>query len=87
MQDQAPETFLRLLDECDVVHPHAMACKLTNPDPKAHLALVTDASAVACGATLEQLSEEGVWRLIGFWLRLDTQHSQCGKNAFLREIE
>ena len=61
-----------------------MACKLTHPDPKAPLALVTDASAVASGATLEQLSEEGVWRPIGFWSR-HLKPNQCAWTTYRRE--
>ena len=61
-----------------------MACKLTHPDPEAPLALVTDASKVACGASLEQLSPEGVWRPLGYWSR-HLKPNQCAWTTYRRE--
>ena len=45
------------------------AVTLNNPDPAAPLAITTDASKIAAGATLDQFVD-GSWRPLGMWSKM-----------------
>ena len=57
---------------------------LNFPDPLAPLALSTDASKVAMGATLDQFVN-GSWRPLGFWSKAFTRPQQS-YSTFRREL-
>ena len=60
------------------------ATQLTHPDPKAPIALTTDASKLAIGGVLEQFIE-GQWQPLGFWSR-HLKKSQQEWSTFKREL-
>ena len=60
------------------------AIQLNFPDPSASLALTTDASKVALGATLDQFVD-GAWRPLGMWSKM-LKPQQQNYSTYRREL-
>ena len=60
------------------------AVTLNHPRPDAPLALTTDASKVALGATLDQFVD-GAWRPLGFWSK-KLNNNQRNYSTYRREL-
>ena len=61
-----------------------LATNLSHPDPNAPIALVTDASSIAIGGSLEQLVK-GRWQPLGFWSR-HLKPNEAKWSTFQREL-
>ena len=60
------------------------AVTLNHPDPRAPIALSTDASKFALGASIDQLVD-GVWKPLGFWSRA-LKPTQQNYSTYRREL-
>ena len=68
----------------------ADATLLHHPSPSAETKVTTDASGVAVGVKLEQLTIKGAWAPIAFFLRklkvADREEIQCIRQGITRHI-